>query len=208
MQKLDFLQVVLNVPSAHYDRLRRLQAEFAAACNLVAPVAQMNRCWNRVALHHLAYREVRDKFPALGSQMACNAVYSVARTYRALLTSPQSPWNIATRPGQPLPLVRFLDDAPVYFDRHTLSLKGGVLSMFTLDGRLRFEISLMEMDAARFVGGLLREIVLLRMGDRFLLQFFFGEKQELPGIESAGEVPNYVAIQSSAEGGPAVVVPA
>lgn len=195
MQTVDCVQVVLNVPPEHVARLRRLQAEFAAACNLVAPVAQANRCWNRVALHHLVYRELREKFPALGSQMACNAVYSVARVYRALLSHPQSPWNLETRPAQPLPRVHFLDDAPVYFDRHTLSLKGNLLSMFTLDGRLRFEIALAPEAVERFRNGALREIVLLRASEQFVLQFFFGEKLALPGAAEDNAVPGYVAVQ-------------
>ena len=196
MQTVDCVQVVLNVPPEHVERLRRLQAEFAAACNAVAPVAQANRCWNRVALHHLVYRELREKFPALGSQMACNAVYSVARMYRALLSNPQSPWNLDSRPSQPLPLVRFLDDAPVYFDRHTLSLKGCMLSMFTLDGRLRFEIALAPDAVERFATNALREIVLLRVNEKYMLQFFFGEKLALPGAGEESAVPGYVAVQS------------
>lgn len=195
MPNKDCLQVSLNVPPEHRERLLRLQAEFAAACNAVAPVAREHRCWNRVALHHLVYRGLRERFPQLGSQMACNAVYSVARVYRVLTGAPESPWCLERRPDQPLPLVRFQDDAPVYFDRHTLSIKNGVLSMFTLDGRLRFEISLGEADVRRFAGEALRDIVLLRIGERFVLQFFFGEKQALPGADESALLPGSVAVQ-------------
>lgn len=194
MTTRDCIQVVLNVPEAHRARLLRLQAEFAAACNVVAPVARANRCWNRVALHHLVYRELRERFPQLGSQMACNAVYSVARVYRALTSVPASPWCLDGRPDRGLPLVRFADDAPVYFDRHTLSIKNGVLSMFTLDGRLRFEISLAVADVRRFAEESLRDIVLLRTGDSFVLQFFFGEKLVLPGAVADGLLPESVVV--------------
>lgn len=178
------------------EQLRRLQAEFAAACNLVAPIAQANRCWNRVALHHLAYRELRARFPQLGSQMACNAVYSVARTYRVLLHHPQSPWHLDRRPAQPLPSLRFQDGAPVYFDRHTLSIKGNLISMFSLDGRLRFELDLQPDDAARFSREKLREIVLVGSPQGFWLQFWFEEKALLPALsdEAAGELPEYLIV--------------
>jgi hypothetical protein len=191
------LETRLNVSAEQAAQLRRLQAEFAAACNLVSPIAQANRCWNRVALHHLTYRELRQRFPQLGSQMACNAVYSVARTYRVLLTHAQSPWNIERRPANALPALHFQDTAPVYFDRHTLSLKAGVLSMFTLDGRMRFELNLAEDDGRRFTAQHLREIVLLRRGEAFFLQFWFDEKSVLPASSGGNDVPQYLIVSAA-----------
>lgn len=193
------LEIRLNVSPPQVEQLRRLQAEFVAACNFVSPVARANRCWNRVALHHLTYRDLRQRFPQLGSQMACNAVYSVARTYRVLLTHPQSPWNIDRHRDQALPQLFFRNDAPVYFDRHTLSLKAGVLSMFTLDGRLRFELKLAQPDARRFAAQQLREIVLLQRGGAFFLQFWFNEKTALPATMAAGEVPEYLVVSPPQE---------
>jgi hypothetical protein len=191
---LPSLQFFLNTTPEQADRLQRLQSAFAAACNLVAPLAQANRCWNRVALHHLAYRELRSRFPQLGSQMACNAVYSVARTYRILLQHPKSPCNIERHPSQPLPLLQFRADAPVYFDRHTLSLKGSLLSMFSLDGRLHFQLHLAEKDAARFARDRLCEVMLRRVGERFLLQFWFDEKAALLASEMKADLPEYVVM--------------
>lgn len=188
------LEIRLNVSPPQVEQLRRLQAEFVAACNFVSPVARANRCWNRVALHHLTYRDLRQRFPQLGSQMACNAVYSVARTYRMLLTHPQSPWNVDRHQGQALPQLFFQNGAPVYFDRHTLSLKEGVLSMFTLDGRMRFELKIAQADARRFASQQLREIVLLQRAGAFFLQFWFDEKAELPAATAAGEVPEYLIV--------------
>ena len=137
------VSIPLNGTPEQFARLRALQAAFADVCNAIAPIVQATRCWNRVALHHLVYRTMRERFPALGSQMVCNAVYSVSRTARLVLQHPGSPWNVAKRgPEAPLPLLRFAPSAPVYFDRHTLSIKGGALSMFTLDGRMRFDLRL------------------------------------------------------------------
>lgn len=189
------LKLLLNASEQQFQQLRRLQAEFSAACNAVAPIAQVNRCWNRVALHHLAYREVRARFPQLGSQMACNAIYSVARTYRAILNHKQSPWNLEQRPNQPLPLICFTDKAPVYFDRHTLSLKNGMLSMYTLDGRLRFELNLSTQDAERFAHQKIREIVLMCVGNNFALQVWLDEKSALPEADETGDLPEYLLIE-------------
>ena len=78
--------------------------------------------------------------------MVCNAIYSVSRTCRLVLQHPNSPLNIAKRPGTALPLLVFLPNSPVYFDRHTLSLKDEKLSIYTLDGRMHFQLALQPED--------------------------------------------------------------
>jgi len=55
-----------------------------------------------------------------GFAQVCNAIYSVSRT------------------------------CPVYFDRHTLSVKDDQLSMYTLDGRMLFALALQAADEANF----------------------------------------------------------
>lgn len=142
------------------QRLQALQQAFAQACNLLAPVVQQHRCWNRVALHHLAYRQLRQAVPQLGSQMVCNAIYSVCRAARLVYQHPASPFHVSRLGQRALPLLRFADDAPVYFDRHTLSVRPEGLSMFTLDGRLRFDLSLPPQLLQAFGVLRLREIVL------------------------------------------------
>jgi hypothetical protein len=154
------LRVPLNTAPEQSARLSALQAVFAQACNALAPVVQQTRVWNRVALHHLMYRTLRERFPELGSQMVCNAIYSVSRTSRLVFQSPQSPFNLAKLAGKPLPLLRFTEQCPVYFDRHTLSVKDGQLSMYTLDGRMRFALALSPQDEANFRVYKLLEIVL------------------------------------------------
>ena len=175
----------------------------------MAPLVQRTRCWNRVTLHHLAYRGLRDSFPTIGSQMACNVIYSVSRTCRIVYQHPDSPFNVARMADKPLPLVQFDSTSPVYFDRHTLSLKDGALSMFTLDGRMRFQLSLAPADETRFREQKLREIVLLRRADKvFELAFQFAELDQ-PDTDDARvapslampshtALPNYVRIEKSA----------
>jgi hypothetical protein len=131
------LRIPLHASAEQYARLRALQVAFAQVCNALAPVAQQTRVWNRVALHHLAYRQLREKFPALGSQMVCNAIYSVSRACRAVYQNHSSPFQMARLGDRPLPLLRFADSCPVYFDRHTLSLKSGQLSAKRSSGKGR-----------------------------------------------------------------------
>lgn len=194
------LRIPLNTTPEQAARLLALQAAFAQVCNALAPTVQQTRVWNRVTLHHLTYRSLRERFPELGSQMVCNAIYSVSRTSRLLFQHPQSPFYLARLGERPLPLLRFSDSCPVYFDRHTLSVKNGQLSMFTLDGRMRFALSLQPGDEARFHEQKLREIVLTRRVDgAFELVFQFGEvlKDAADAAVPAGDVelPEYVMVE-------------
>jgi hypothetical protein len=165
------LDLHLQLPASGQQRLRQLQAEFAAACNLLAPIAQAHRCWNRVALHHLAYRTVRDQLPQLGSQMACNAIYAVSRACRIVYQGPSSPFNIRTRSGARLPLLKFLPDAPVYFDSHTLRLSDGQVSVFTLEGRLHCGISPTIQQQQHLAKDKVREIALYSRDGSYKLSF-------------------------------------
>lgn len=176
--------------------LERLQAAFAEVCTALGPIVQETRCWNRVALHHLTYRKLREQFPALGSQMVCNAIYSVSRSARLIFQNRASPWGIEKRPDQPLPLLRFAASAPVYFDRHTLSLRRGGLSMYTLDGRLRFEVGLTPGDEQRFREEKLKEILLSRDKQGFFLVFSLGVADEI--VQESAELPEYLIIVESA----------
>ena len=159
------LRVALNTSVEQKARLLALQVAFAQVCNALAPTVQQTRVWNRVALHQLMYRSLRERFPELGSQMVCNAIYSVSRTSRLLFQNPASPFSIARLGNKPLPLFRYADTCPVYFDRHTLSVKDGQLSMYTLDGRMRFDLALTPQDEANFRQKKLREVVLAMRSD-------------------------------------------
>ncbi|MDP2770505.1 MAG: hypothetical protein Q8O81_11805 [Giesbergeria sp.] len=197
------LRIPLNASPEQMARLQALQSGFAQVCNALAPVVQQTRVWNRVALHHLAYRQLRDQFPEMGSQMVCNAIYSVSRTSRLVFQHPGSPFHLTRLGDKPLPLLRFADSCPVYFDRHTLSLKAGQLSMFTLDGRMRFQLALGAQDEAVFHAGKLREIVLSRRVDGvYELAFFLTDPGEpgaspLPMVGTDAEIPEYVMVEEA-----------
>lgn len=180
--------------------MQALQAVFAEVCNALAPVVQQNRCWNRVTLHHLTYHALREQFPQIGSQMVCNAIYSVSRTCRLVLQGPNSPWNVAKNPTAPIPRLKFLPGSPVYFDRHTLSLKENQLSMYTLDGRMRFKLDLKPEDQGYFHQCKLREIVLSMTPKGYQLAFQFSldgkelmDSTPLPE-EALAELPEYLVV--------------
>jgi len=178
----------LNITPEQSDRLRALQVAFAEVCNALVPTVRETRIWNRVTLHHMTYKTLRERFPALGSQMVCNAIYSVSRSCRMVFQTAGSPFHLSVLGDKPLPMMRFMDTSPVYFDRHTLSLKSGQVSMYTLDGRMRFQLTLRPEDEAAFHQRKLVEIVLKRSGEAFALNFRFGEAMGAENVLLA-EVP-------------------
>jgi hypothetical protein len=190
------LLIHLTPTPAQAQSLQALQLAFAEVCNALAPTVRDTRCWNRVTLHHLAYRALRERFPQVGSQMVCNAIYSVSRTCRVIFQSPNSPLHIQRLADKPLPVLQFLPSAPVYFDRHTLSIRHGALSMYTLDGRMRFQINLSPQDEERFAKARLQEIVLRGAGQQFSLSFSFGDEPAQAAAQPADAVwPQYVVLQ-------------
>lgn len=195
------LHIPLHTDAAQTARLVALQSGFAELCNALMPVVEKTGIWNRVTLHHLAYRDLRGRFPAMGSQMVCNAIYSVSRTCRLLFQNPKSPFHLPRLAGRPLPRVRFADTSPVYFDRHTLSIKSGRLSMFTLDGRMHFDLALQAANERALRTQRLREIVLLRRADGvFELTFRLADAQTQSGSPPAvsGErIPEYLMLEEA-----------
>ena len=106
--------------------------------------------------------------------------------------------------GTPAPLLRFADSCPVYFDRHTLSLKAGQVSMYTLDGRMRFQLALRPEDEAAFHAQKLREIVLSRQADGgFELSFWFADAEPdnattAQQMATPDEIPEYLMVEETA----------
>lgn len=93
-----------------------------------------------------------------------------------------------------VPQIRFVESAPVYFDRHTLTLKPGLLSLFSMEGRLRFQLQLDQPFTERFARLRLREVMLLCREGQFGLQFSFLEEGETEVRESAEDLPEYLLV--------------
>jgi hypothetical protein len=188
-------RIPLNTTPEQFARLQALQSAFAQVCNALAPEVQKSRVWNRVALHHMHYRTLRERFPALGSQMICNAIYAVSRTSRMVFQTPGSPFNLNKLGDKGLPLLQFADSCPVYFDRHTLSIKDHKLSMFTLDGRMHFQLLLSNEQLTLFKVAKLREISLTRHVDG-LYQLTFSLDQLTAFSEPEAQAILNVQLQS------------
>jgi predicted transposase len=65
------------------ERLNRTLEVFAAACNAISQAAFNQRCFNPVALHHLTYREIRQRFNLPANYTAC-AIRRVANAYKII----------------------------------------------------------------------------------------------------------------------------
>src|SRR5438477_10875743 len=114
------ISIKLNTTYEQNLVLLQLQKQFNDACNSIVPIAIENRCWNRVALHHLAYYKIR-KTTALGSQMVCNAIRAVCESFKAL--------NI--KKTDSVPVINFKPHSSIHFDKRTYSLKKAALSLYT-----------------------------------------------------------------------------
>ena len=66
--------------------------------------------------------------------------------------------------------------------------------MFSLDGRIRFQLTINPADELRFHNEKLREIVMVSRGDAFNLQFLFSGLAENSSEETDQALPEYVLV--------------
>ena len=160
------LSIPLNLDEPGLKRLLALQARFAQACQATYRVAADHNCFSRVALHHLAYKQVREAFADLGAQLVSNAIYVVSAAAKGGTDrlKPES----------------FGGALPVVLDRRTVSLANGRLSIFTLEGRMKIQIQVSEELEASIRSLSLKEALLERRDQAqpgFSLTFFFKNVQ-------------------------------
>ena len=157
------IAIKLTVSDIQNEALCELQDMFTKTCNEVAIVATAEKERNRIRLHHLCYTSLRKSFPKLGSQMCCNAIAKTAHCLKAL-----------KRPKQ----ILFKNGCAVHFDKRTYSLKNGVLSLFTLRGRIRTPLAVSPYHQGFLEVGVLKEAELVRKGKRW----FFHVVLDLPDV--------------------------
>jgi putative transposase len=143
----------LNVGHDQAAALVALQSAYAEACNRLVPTVVEHRCWNRVALHRLSYARLREETP-LGSQMVCNAIFSVCKAYKAQKALGR------IKKEAPVPAIRF-SRASVHFDKRTYSIKGERLSLYTLSGRIAVTMVLGEHQRRIIASGKAKEAELV-----------------------------------------------
>lgn len=164
--------IKLNPTLDQERRIYLLQEQFASVCNEIYNHVQKNRCLNRVALHHLVYYEMRGRYPEMGSQIICNAIYAVCRSIRLLLGSLKS-LSMGELNSVDLPNVSFSESSPVFLDRHTVNLKKDSLSIYSPGKRLHFGVEISQQQSMFFLRNKLKEIILIRDGKTFFLKFYF-----------------------------------
>ncbi|MDE3055890.1 MAG: IS200/IS605 family accessory protein TnpB-related protein [Verrucomicrobiota bacterium] len=162
------IAIKLNISELQRESLCELQETFVQGCNQVAEVAFLTKERNRIRLHHLCYRTLRQSLPKLGSQMSCNVIAKTAACLKALKTPKQ---------------ILFKRECSVHFDKRTYSLKQGVLSLFTLRGRIRIPLEISGYHQGFLDIGTLREAELVRKGNRWFFHLVLDLSDVLP-IES------------------------
>lgn len=128
--------ILLSTTAEQDEKLRVLRAAYSGACNRLVSTVIEHRCWNRVALHKLAYYRLRAE-TALGSQMTCNAIFSVCKAYKAESALGH------IQADKPVLAIRF-DRASIHYDKRTYTLKGESVSLYTLAGRITIAMTLGE----------------------------------------------------------------
>jgi len=144
------ISIKLKTTKDQSQLLSNLQNAFLMACNSIVPFAVEHRCWNRVALHNLSYTKIRSS-SQLGSQMVCNAIFSVCKAYksRSILKS------------EPVPAIHFHKNGSIHFDKRTYTIKGKFLSLYTLQGRICVEMKMGLFQQTHFDQGIPKEAELI-----------------------------------------------
>jgi IS605 OrfB family transposase len=157
------ISIKLKVSSKQNQMLLQLQDTFSKACNFVAEASIEHKEHNRIKLHHVCYHKIRDFFPKLGSQMACNAIAKVAQGMKALKGKQK---------------MHFKKMASVHFDKRTYSLKNNVLSLFTMQGRIQLCLEISKFHGSYLSQGSIREAELIKKDKGW----FFNLVLDLPEV--------------------------
>jgi len=120
------LTIKLHPSPEQFNMLKETMEAFNEACNSIAETAFNSKTFNNWQLHHLVYRDIRERFN-LSAQMTVRAISKVADAYKTSKTT-KATFN--------------LHGAMVY-DQRILSWKGlEAVSILTLHGRQRIPMQI------------------------------------------------------------------
>lgn len=142
--------IKLLVSKEQGQKFFALTEAYLSACNQIVPYVIANRCWNRVALHNLSYSKIRAISP-LGSQMVCNVIFSVCKAYK----------NRLIAKGEEIPVICFHRNRSIHFDKRTYTLRGNILSLYTLEGRIEVSLKLGLFQQEYLIKGIPKEAELV-----------------------------------------------
>lgn len=163
----------LELTQEQFSSLLATQQAFSNGCNHVAAFALENRCWNKVKLHNLCYYQVREKVEILGSQMVCNAIRKVCASYKVL----------KIKKSQEAPAIKFKDSSSIHYCARTFSLKNEILSLFTINGRIKCQYQIGPYQEQYLAKGKIKEGELIRKGKRW----FFHLVLDIPDVDPLTE---------------------
>lgn len=152
------IAIRLRPTAEQVSQFAALRSVFGAACNAAARIAYMNRCTNRVRLHHLAYYMLGELFPHLGAQMKCNAIAAAARSLKAHRAN-----------GRGYAQVTFRPTTAVHVDARTYRLRDNSVSLYTLSGRAQVTLSMGTFQRRYLKRGTIREADLVERQRRWYL---------------------------------------
>lgn len=159
----------LNVSQEQSEALLETQKAFANACNQAVPFVIKSRCWNRVALHHLCYYQIRERNASLGSQMVCNAFQKVCSSYKVL----------KIKKSQEVPAIKFKNTGSIHYDKRTYSIKDNILSLYTVKGRIKCAFITGSFQRQYLEKGAIKEAELIKKGKKW----FFNIVLDFPDAE-------------------------
>jgi putative transposase len=142
------------------EALKETMHAFNAACNLVSSLAWEQRVFNQIALHHCAYRLIRERF-GLPAQLAVRVIAKVADAYKA---------NRSAR-------AEFRAQGAITYDGRVLRLLG-VSNVYcsTLRGRITLPLSIGGYQRQRLTGAALGETKLVYSPEKKRFRFVFTVK--------------------------------
>jgi putative transposase len=162
------IAIRLDLSPEEFQALRELQQVFSAACNEAASVAVEKNEKNRIRLHHLCYSKLRQNYPQLGSQMSCNAIAKASQAIKALKHKRE---------------IVFKRGCSVHFDKRTYSLKGDILSLFTLRKRIQLKLQISPYRQKFLNQGKIKEAELVRKGHHYFFHLVF-DFPDVPHVSS------------------------
>jgi IS605 OrfB family transposase len=104
--------------------------------------------------------------------MVCNAIHAVCKAYK----------NRHILKEETVPVIRFHKGRSVHFDKRTYSMKGDILSLYTLQGRIKVKMRMGAFQQKYFSQGIPKEAELIfRKG-----KWFFNLVLDMPEVDPTG----------------------
>jgi IS605 OrfB family transposase len=125
-------------------------------------------------LHNFTYSHIR-KSSSLGSQMVCNAIFSVCKAYK----------NRNVPKKEIIPTILFRKNRSIHFDKRTYSIQGRMLSLYALQGRIKVSMKMGVFQQNYFSQGIPKEAELIYKKGRWYFNLVLDLPAPLPRAKEA-----------------------